>query len=108
MRDGGEAAAAAEAEVAHQRIEEAASRAALAAVAAADTNGDGVVDDAEFFKEGALNEEERLAATWGVWGTTLYSTDLRPKAAGPPFVLKITKPPAVPEEYKRVIASSEF
>ena len=52
-------------------------------------------------------EEERLAATWGVWGTTLYSADLR-AAVGSPFILQIKKPPDVPDELKKVIASSEF
>ena len=56
------------------------------------------------FREG---DEERLAATWGVWGTTLYSADLR-AAVGSQFILQIKKPPDVPDELKKVIASSEF
>ena len=54
-----------------------------------------------------VSDEERLAATWGVWGTTLYSADLR-AAVGSPFILQIKKPPDVPDELKKVIASSEF
>ena len=81
-------------------------RNAVAHLKAADTSKDGVIDDAEFYKA-SLSDEERLAATWGVWGTTLYSADLR-AAVGSQFVLQIKKPPDVPEELKKVIASSEF
>ena len=72
----------------------------------ADSSKDGVIDDAEFYKA-SLSDEERLAATWGVWGTTLYSADLR-AAVGSQFILQIKKPPDVPDELKKVIASSEF
>ena len=81
-------------------------RNALAHLKAADTSKDGVIDDGEFYKA-SLSEEERLAATWGVWGTTLYSADLR-AAVGSQFILQIKKPPDVPDELKKVIASSEF
>jgi len=81
-------------------------RNAVAHLKAADSSKDGVIDDAEFYKA-PLSDEERLAATWGVWGTTLYSADLR-AAVGSQFVLQIKKPPDVPEELKKVIASSEF
>ena len=81
-------------------------RNAVAHLKAADASKDGVIDDAEFYKA-PLSDEERLAATWGVWGTTLYSADLR-AAVGSQFVLQIKKPPDVPEELKKVIASSEF
>ena len=81
-------------------------RNAVAHLKAADSSKDGVIDDAEFYKA-SLSDEERLAATWGVWGTTLYSADLR-AAVGSQFVLQIKKPPDVPEELKKVIASSEF
>ena len=59
------------------------------------------------FMSASLSDEERLAATWGVWGTTLYSADLR-AAVGSPFILQIKKPPDVPDELQKVIASSEF
>ena len=81
-------------------------RNAVAHLKAADASKDGVIDDSEFYAA-PLSAEERLAATWGVWGTTLYSADLR-AAVGSPFVLQIKKPPDVPEELKKVIASSEF
>ena len=81
-------------------------RNAVAHLKAADSSKDGVIDDAEFYAA-PLSTEERLAATWGVWGTTLYSADLR-AAVGSQFVLQIKKPPDVPEELKKVIASSEF
>ena len=81
-------------------------RNAVAHLKAADSSKDGVIDDAEFYAA-PLSAEERLAATWGVWGTTLYSADLR-AAVGSPFILQIKKPPDVPDELKKVIASSEF
>ena len=81
-------------------------RNAVAHLKAADASKDGVIDDSEFYAA-PLSAEERLAATWGVWGTTLYSADLR-AAVGSQFVLQIKKPPDVPEELKKVIASSEF
>ena len=81
-------------------------RNAVAHLKAADSSKDGVIDDAEFYAA-PLSAEERLAATWGVWGTTLYSADLR-AAVGSQFVLQIKKPPDVPDELKKVIASSEF
>ena len=86
----------------------AAARAALLALRGADANADGTVDDAEFYAPGALTDEVRLAATWGVWGTTLYSADLRPQAPGSDFLLRVAKPPTVPDELKRLIARSEF
>ena len=81
-------------------------RNAVAHLKAADASKDGVIDDAEFYAA-PLSAEEQLAATWGVWGTTLYSADLR-AAVGSPFILQIKKPPDVPDELKKVIASSEF
>ena len=81
-------------------------RNAVAHLKAADSSKDGVIDDAEFYAA-PLSAEEQLAATWGVWGTTLYSADLR-AAVGSPFILSIKKPPDVPDELKKVIASSEF
>ena len=81
-------------------------RNAVAHLKAADASKDGVIDDAEFYKA-SLSDEEQLAATWGVWGTTLYSADLR-AAVGSQFILQIKKPPDVPDELKKVIASSEF
>ena len=81
-------------------------RNAVAHLKAADSSKDGVIDDAEFYAA-PLSAEEQLAATWGVWGTTLYSADLR-AAVGSQFILQIKKPPDVPDELKKVIASSEF
>ena len=40
-------------------------RKALASLGAADANGDGVVTDDEFYKPGALTQEEQIAASWG-------------------------------------------
>ena len=82
-------------------------RNALASLVAADANGDGQVDDAEFYKAGALSTEEQLAATWGVWGTTLFSKDLRP-ASPDTVLLTIKTPPPVPDYLKRAIARSEY
>ena len=73
-------------------------RNAVAHLKAADASKDGVIDDAEFYAA-PLSAEEQLAATWGVWGTTLYSADLR-AAVGSQFILQIKKPPDVPDELK--------
>jgi hypothetical protein len=80
-------------------------RNAIVHLKAAYTSKDGIINDDEFYAA-PLSEEERLAATWGVWGTTLYSEDLR-SAVGSSFVLR-TKAPEVPDRLKKVIASSEF
>lgn len=80
-------------------------RNAIVHLKAAYTSKDGIINDDEFYAA-PLSEEERLAATWGVWGTTLYSEDLR-AAVGSSFVLR-TKAPEVPDRLKKVIASSEF
>jgi len=82
-------------------------RAAVAHVAAADTNKDNIIRDDEFYKAGALSVDEKIAATWGVWGTTLYAQDLR-IAIGSPFILKIVTPPTMPDELKQLIALSEY
>ena len=82
-------------------------RGAIANFYAADANRDGVVDEAEFYKAGVLTQEEQLAATWGVWGTTLYQKDLRPLTPSTVY-LEIRNPPPIPDALKRAIARSEF
>ena len=70
-------------------------------------HGPGVIGDAEFYAEGALTEEERVASTWGVWGSTIYSK-MRPVRSGLGPTLALTGQPKLPQQFRNDVARADF
>jgi len=78
----------------------------LAALRAADLDGDGALSEREF-ADAALNDLDRIAVVWGVFGTTLVE-NMRPRydAAVSLDVLKLSSLPQVPNDFKALVAMS--
>jgi len=74
----------------------------------ADADFDGVVTEAEFYASD-LTEEQRLAAVWGVWGTTFLDNTRPPYDGIVRFdPLKLSVAPPVPPTMRAAIAMGEF
>lgn len=82
---------------------------ALDAFRQADADGNGYLNDLEFYsKDSKLTDTDRLAATWGVWSGAI-ADHLRPTYSG--FVdldLRSDQIPPVPGKFRAAIASMQF
>jgi len=76
------------------------------ALRSADKDRDGKISETEFYAAHDLTQTDRVAVTWGVYGTTLLQKQIPDSVFLD--VLSFSKPPDVPPELRAAIVKSEF